>query len=166
MSCAGGRSLAPSSRKIRHASGGDVRAGRIGRRPRGRKTVAAEEVKTTGPAIALQLRLEDGDIQADGEDMAILTCFCEDADGNIVPDACPVVSFDTNELGRIVGTGSDVCDHTPVPSLERRMRAGLISIAIKVGDQSGILRVYARAEGLVPARLDIDVAPAVRRPFL
>ncbi|NLG36424.1 MAG: glycoside hydrolase family 2 protein [Clostridiales bacterium] len=135
--------------------------GRIGGR-----AVADEEVRTTGPAAALGLRLEDGGIRADGEDIAIVTCYCVDADGNPVPDASPLVSFDTNDLGRIVGTGSDVCDHTPVPNLDRRMRAGLISVAIKVGDRPGKLRVYARSEGLLAARLDIDVAPAPRRPFL
>ena len=46
------------------------------------------------------------------------------------------------------------------------MRAGLCSVVIKVFDKPGILRVYAKAEGLIPARLDIDVHPAEKRPSL
>ncbi len=132
----------------------------------GGNLVAEDRVKTSGPAAALKLRLEDGNVLATGEDVAILTCWCEDEEGNPVPDASPMIHFDTNDLGKIIGTGSDVCDHTPVPSLDRKMRAGLCSVVIKVFDKPGILRVYAKAEGLIPARLDIDVHPAEKRPSL
>ena len=132
----------------------------------GGRLAAVDEVKTSGPAAALKLRLEDGGIRATGEDVAILTCWCEDAEGNPVPDAAPLISFDANELGKVIGTGSDVCDHVAVTSLDRKMRAGLCSVVVKVFDKPGTLRVYARAEGLVPARLDMEVLPAEKRPAL
>jgi beta-galactosidase len=114
----------------------------------------------------LQLRLEDEGVRADGEDVAIVTCWCVDANGDIVPDASPYIRFDTNGYGRILGTGSDVCDHRPVTEQDRRMRAGLCSVVIKAGLTAGTLRLYARAEGLQPAVLAIELADTRRRPFV
>ena len=37
------------------------------------------------------------------------------------------------------------------------MRAGLISVLVRAGEQAGMLRVYAEAEGLKPARLDVQL---------
>ncbi len=121
------------------------------------KEVAEDQRQTTGAPVSLHLRLEDGDLRADGQDMAILTCWCEDAEGRFVPDASPMVHFNTNDLGVIVGTGSDVCDHTPVPSRDRKMRAGLISVAVRCGKTPGTLRVYANSPGLKAVRLDIPL---------
>ncbi len=128
--------------------------------------VASETVRTTGPAVALRLRLEDEGIRSDGEDVAVVTCWCVDAHGDAVPDASPFIRFDTNGYGRILGTGSDVCDHRPVTEQDRRMRAGLCSIVIKTGLRAGVLRLYARAEGLQPATLAIELADTGRRPYV
>ena len=136
----------------------------VGRR-NGQK-LAEETIATTGPAVALRLRLEDAGVRADHEDLAIITCTCVDAEGCEVPDAAPYIHFDANQFGRIVGTGSDVSDHTPVSSLDRQMRAGLCAVAVKTGDQAGRLSVYARAAGLQPARLDIDLIDSGRRPWV
>lgn len=97
---------------------------------------------------SLKLRLEDGNIKANNEDFAIITCWCEDEEGRFVPDASPFIRFNTNRYEKLVGTGSDVCDHTPVNSLGRHMRAGLCSIAVKVGAEAGILRLYEEADNL------------------
>lgn len=96
-------------------------------------------------------------MQADGEDIAILTCDCVDAEGRPVPTASPLVHFDTNGLGTLLGTGSDVCDHVPVTSPDRRMRAGLISAAVRAGTQKGTLIVCAAADGLAPAVLRVEL---------
>src|SRR5690554_5998659 len=104
------------------------------------KTVAQKIVETTGPPVALKLRLEDDNVKADNEDFAIITCWCEDEDGRFVPDASPHIRFNANKYGKIVGIGSDVCDHTPADSFDRRMHAGLCSIAVRAGDAAGVLR--------------------------
>jgi len=130
------------------------------------KTITNEAVETTGPAVALKLRLEDEGVRADNEDIAIVTCYCVDKEGRTVPDAVPFIRFSTNSLGKIAGTGSDVCDHVPVSSLDRQMRAGLCSVAVKVGNEAGILKIYAKAEGLEAARLEIDLKKSERRPWV
>ena len=118
---------------------------------------AEETVETTGRPVALRLKLERGGVRADGQDVAIITCDCVDSEGRHVPDAAPLVRFNTNGLGYVAGTGSDVSDHTPVTCPDRKMRAGLISVLVRAGERAGMLRVYAEADDLEPARLDIQL---------
>ena len=118
---------------------------------------AEETVETTGRPVALRLKLERGGVRADGQDVAIITCDCVDSEGRHVPDAAPLVRFNTNGLGHVAGTGSDVSDHTPVTCPDRKMRAGLISVLVRAGERAGTLRVYAEADALEPARLDIQL---------
>ena len=87
----------------------------------------------------------------------MITCYCEDEEGRIVPDAEAFVHFAPNSLGTVAGTGSDVSDHIPVTRAERRMRAGAIGVAVKVNTESGLLKVYARADGLEAAVLSIPL---------
>ena len=124
---------------------------------RGGKVVCRDVQETTGKPAALRLTLEREGVRADGRDVAIITCDCVDSEGRHVPDATPLVRFMTNELGTVVGTGSDVCDHVPVTSPDRRMRAGLISVLVRAGRQAGTLRVYAQADGLPLASLSIEL---------
>ncbi len=119
---------------------------------------AAEDIQeTTGPAAALKLLVNSAGNRADGRDVALLTCVCLDAEGREVPDASPEISFEVNHLGRILGTGSDMCDHTPVQSPVRRMRAGRAAICVRVGKEPGTMTVTARAPGLAAAFLDIEL---------
>lgn len=55
---------------------------------------------------------------------------------------CEARWFHSTEEGK-----KQLTDHIPVTRAERRMRAGAISVAVKVGKVSGILKVYAQAGG-------------------
>ena len=74
-----------------------------------------------------------------------------------MPDAAPYVSFNTNSLGCVVGTGSDITDHIPPHITSRQMRAGRITAAVRVGTKAGDLKVYAKADGLDEAVLTIPL---------
>ena len=120
--------------------------------------IVSDRVETTGRPVRLKLRLDNKqDVVANGQDIAMITCYCEDSEGRMVPDASAFVRFHSNYMGKVVGTGSDVSDHIPVTRAERRMRAGAISVAVKVGKVSGILKVYAQAEGLEAAVLSVPL---------
>lgn len=122
------------------------------------KDVAADTAETSGKASALKLRIENTVFEANGKDVAIITCYAVDENGKTVPDADGyMISFNANSLGTILGTGSDVSDHTPVTSPDRRMRAGLCSVAVRVGSEQGSLKVYASAPGLDGALVTIDL---------
>ena len=118
-----------------------------------------EDVRiTSGREYALKLKLENEISIANGMDIALVTCYCIDESGIEVPDATPTVDFTVNDFGRIVGTGSDVCDHNPVIFTERKMRAGRISVAVMVGEKAGNLKLYAQARGLEAAVLTIKLS--------
>ena len=118
----------------------------------------ARDVKvTTGKPHRLKLRLETPTATANGRDMALFTCYTEDENGNEVPTASPFVSFNCNTLGTIAATGSDNSDHVPVTCPDRKMWAGLATLAVKLGETHGKLTVFASAEGLIPAVIDVEI---------
>jgi len=119
--------------------------------------VATDKQVTTGAPVALKLRLDNKVSKANGRDVAIVTCYCVDSEGREVPTAAPFVRFHCNTLGKILGTGSDVCDHVPVTEPSRQMRAGRIGIALMVGKTAGELKLYAETEQLKSAVLTIKL---------
>ena len=128
----------------------------------GGEIAATECHVTAGEPKELRLRLEN-EVKSP-EDVAIITCYTVDENGVFVPTATPFVSFHSNKLGRIISTGSDICDHTPLQSPNRKMRAGYISVAAgvaiesgKLAIDSGTIEIYAHAEGLKSARLKIEI---------
>jgi hypothetical protein len=110
---------------------------------------------TSGAATRLMLKLENEDVKANGTDIAIVSCYVVDENGNEVYDASPEVTFSTNELGKIVSTGSDISDHSSLFRSTRRMRAGRISVAVRMSETAGELQVYAYGNGLESAVLTI-----------
>ncbi len=105
---------------------------------------ASHERLTTGRAVGLRLTL-DNDFAFNGRDVALFTCECCDADGNAVPDADAFVEFSVNAPAKIVGTGSDNCDHNSVTLTKRKMYMGKISIAVMPGANQTAVRLIARS---------------------
>lgn len=123
----------------------------------GGKEAARACVERTGKGERLCLETDNAPIAANGRDIALVSCYVLDEMGRKVPDASPTVYFSTNTLGKIVGTGSDVCDHERVDLPYRRMRAGVIAVAVKAGRDAGTLKVYAEADGLLGDTLEIEI---------
>jgi beta-galactosidase len=121
-------------------------------------TIVAEDVRVTSKdARRLALRLENEDVRANGEDIAIFTCYVTDEDGNEVYDATPTVSFSTDHSGEIYSTGSDITDHSSIFLPVRRMRAGRISVAVKPTGYSGELRLRAESDELESAEISVKL---------
>lgn len=132
---------------------GDLRVeGRIGG-----KTVCADEKVTTGKAVKLNLKLENKIKEANGKDIAVITCYATDDMGREVFNASPFVSFNTNGLGKVIGTGSANTDVNPVYLTQRRMYAGRITVGVQVGEIKGELKVYADSENLTGCVLTITL---------
>ena len=122
--------------------------------------VESEAHETATDAKKLVLKLENSVKKAG--DIAIVTCYTTDSKGRFVPTASPEVEFFTNSSGKIIGTGSDVSDHTPVPCRTRKMREGYISVAVgvetsngKYPESIGIVELYATSPGLDSAKISI-----------
>ena len=121
------------------------------------KAVARDSHVTSGDGCKLSLTLDTTEVRANGEDIALLTCSVLDKDGREVPDASPTVNFYCNTLGRIYSTGSDITDHSSLFLPTRKMRAGRITVAVKLGNTPGELKVFAESNGLESAVLKINV---------
>ena len=118
----------------------------------------ARDVKITSDAPKkLVLTLDSGVPRANGEDIAILSCYAVDENGNEVYDATPEVFFAANSIGRVYSTGSDITEGDTIFKSTRRMRAGRIGIAVKLGKIAGELKVYAHSAGLESAVLTVKV---------
>ena len=120
--------------------------------------VACDRHVTSGKAHRLVLTQDTLDVEANGVDIAIFTCTVEDERGNPVPDAeLPRVIFSTRGDCKVYSTGSDVSEHDTIFRSERRMRAGRIGIAVKLGNESEGMKLYAQANDLVGAVTEIKV---------
>lgn len=120
--------------------------------------VCVDTQETTGRPVKLKLTCDNPeDLIPNGKNIVFFTCTCLDADGREVPDAAAEVRFAANHCARIVATGSDVSDHTPLASLTRRMRAGRITVAVQLtGAESGdTLRIYAESDTLISGSVSL-----------
>lgn len=120
------------------------------------KKVCEDKRITTGKAFKLKLT-SDNEFKANGRDIALFTCECVDEKGNTVPDASPFVAFTVNSPARIIGTGSDNCDHNNVTSAERKMYMGKIRIAVKPGKGQKQLRLIALSDQCSNAAIQLDI---------
>ena len=131
------------------------------------KKVCEDKRVTTGAPARLKLT-QLNDFAANGRDIALFTCECEDASGNVVPDAAEFVTFSVSteddavsaenaefvkaEVGdrpTIVGTGSDNTDHANIKNSSRQMYMGKITVAVKPakGQQKLILTAHSKNSG-------------------
>ena len=122
----------------------------------GGKEVCKDKRITSGKPVALKLT-KDNDFTSNGSDIALFTCECVDENGLIVPDASEFVRFSVTAPAKIIGTGSDRCDHKNVAETERKMYMGKIRIAVKPqkGQQSFTLTALSDNCGI--CQIDISL---------
>lgn len=106
------------------------------------KIVAEDKRSTTGKAVSLRLTPLN-EFEANGRDLALFNCECLDENGNVVPDASEFVSFSASAPARIIGTGSDNCDHNKVTNTGRKMYMGKILVAVKPAKGQKTLKLTA-----------------------
>jgi beta-galactosidase len=81
---------------------------------KGGQLVAETKIETTGAPAAVQLTPDRTTINADGEDVSVVTIAVADAQGRVVPVADNAVSFELEGPGRIIGVGNgDPSSHEP-----------------------------------------------------
>ncbi len=117
--------------------------------------VCSDVVETTGEPVALELELQNKH-ELHAKETAVFNCYAVDAQGRRIPNAQPLVQFDSNVAGKIVGTGSAITDHVPVQSLDRKMYGGVIAICAMLGKE-GTFKLYAKSEGLKAARYEVTI---------
>ena len=118
--------------------------------------VCVDERVTTGRAVSLTLK-QDNEFEANGQDVALFTCECLDENGMIVPDAAEFVQFAVNSPARIIGTGSDHCDHNRISNTARKMYMGKIRVAVKPQNDQEEIILTAMSDNCGVTRLTVKL---------
>jgi beta-galactosidase len=130
-----------------------------------RKTVAQDEVETTGAGVAIKLIPDRATINADGEDISLVAVAVVDAQGRVVPTASDDVTFSLEGLGQIIGVGNgDPSSHEPDKASKRKVFNGLAQVIVQSKKSAGAIKLSATSAALSACSLAIDVAPTTPRP--
>ena len=134
------------------------------------KIVLTEKRETTGPAVAIRLTADRTEINADGEDVAILKVEGLDKDGRSVPTANNLLAFHVSGDGKLIGVGNggpncQESDKDP----KRSLFNGLAQIIVQSTKRAGEIHIEAVKEGwegdeLSPAKVTITTTSVESRP--
>ena len=120
---------------------------------------AAEKVvKTAGKPHHLVATVNHSTLAADGEDLAYVTVLVADRDGNLVPTDSRLVKFTVTGAGEFLVTanGDPTC-LLPFQGKEMNLFSGALTAIVKAGKQPGSITFTAKAAGVKPATVTIDV---------
>jgi beta-galactosidase len=134
------------------------------------KVVLTERRETTGPAAAIRLTADRAEINADGEDLAILTVEVLDKQGRPIPTASNFIGFKVSGDGALIGVGNgdpncQQSDKEP----RRSLFNGLAQVIVQADKRAGEIHIEAVKEGwdgaeLTPAKLVIVTKRVEPRP--
>lgn len=129
-----------------------------------------EKRETTGPAASIRLIADRTQIDADGEDVAVLSVQAFDSQGRLVPTAMNPVTFRVSGPGRLIGVGNGDpnCQESDKGS-RRSLFNGLAQAIVQSTKTAGDIQVEAIAHGGIgtdqpPARITIRAGEIVMRP--
>ncbi len=134
------------------------------------KVLLTEKRESTGPTVAIRLTAYRTEIDANGEDVAILTVEALDKEGRAVPTANNLISFKVSGDGKLIGVGNgdpncQESDKEP----KRSLFNGLAQVIVQSTKKPGEIRIEAVKEGwsgpeLTPAKLSITTKRVESRP--
>ncbi len=132
--------------------------------------VLTRKRETTGPTVSIRLTADRNEINADGEDIAILRVEGLDKEGRLVPIAKNAIAFKVSGPGKLIGVGNG--DPNCLESDKEPRRSlfnGLAQVIIQSTKRPGPIHVEAAKDGwdgpdLMSATLLITAKPAEGRP--
>jgi beta-galactosidase len=120
------------------------------------KQIAEAREETTGAPAAVKLIPDRTIINADGEDVSLVTVAIVDAKGRIVPVANNEVHFTLDGPGQIIGVGNGHPNTTESDKLpQRSVFNGLAQVIIQSEKHSGKMKLIAESTGLQAATATI-----------
>jgi beta-galactosidase len=132
------------------------------------KTLKAT-VATTGEPARISLTTDRPSLQADGEDICVISVTALDTLGREVPVADNTIRFELKGGGAILGVGNgDPSSHEPDKSLtgeyRRKLFNGRCQVIVQSRRGAGALTIRASSEGLEPALLFVRTELVPPRP--
>ncbi len=134
------------------------------------KLVLTEKRETAGEPASIRLTADRTAIDADGEDLAMLTVEALDAQGRAVPTADVLVNFAVSGEGALIGVGNgDPNCHESDKEPRRSLFNGLAQVILQSSKTAGEIHVTATARDrlenpMVPAKLTITTKRVELRP--
>jgi beta-galactosidase len=139
------------------------------------KPTVSEQVETTGAPAKVALSADRTQLNADGEDVAVITVQLNDLKNRWVPTVNKEIVFALSGPGKIIGVGNgDPASHAPeqfvstasnpAPQWKRDTFSGLAQIIVKTTRQAGEITLTASSEGLATATLKLITTTLVLRP--
>ena len=136
------------------------------------KVVLTEKRETTGAAVAIRLTADRMELNADGQDVSMVTVEALDKEGRAVPTASNLIGFKVAGEGALlgVGNGDPNCQESDKEP-KRSLFNGLAQLIVQSVRHAGEIHIEAVKEGwdgpeLTPAKLVIvtrkaELPPAV-----
>jgi len=136
------------------------------------KVVLTEKRETTGSPASIRMTADRTEIDADGEDVAVLRVEALDKQGRPVPTAMNLISFRVSGEGVLIGVGNgdpncQESDKEP----KRSLFNGLAQVIVQATKHPGEIHIEAVKEGwegveLTPFKLSIATRKVELRPQL
>ena len=126
------------------------------------RLVLSDSRETAGAPAKLVARRINGEIVADGEDVASVIIEVQDVKGRVIPTASNRVRFKLTGAGRIIGVGNGdpSCHEADKPdspgAAERSAFSGLCIVFIQATKQAGTVQLVASADDLASAMVLIQ----------
>jgi len=129
------------------------------------QVTAATTVATTGNPAAVSLQPDRTTINADGQDVSIVTVAVVDSNGVTVPTATNLISFSVTG-GKIIGVGNgDPGSHEADKGTSRSVFNGLAQVLVQSTPQAGPITLKATSSGLTSATANITAQAAATPDF-
>ncbi len=128
------------------------------------KVVLTEKRETTGPAASIKLTADRTEIDANGEDVAILKVESLDKEGRAVPTANNMIHFKVSGEGALIGVGNgdpncQESDKEP----KRSLFNGLAQVIVQATKQSGAIHIEAMKGGEGPELTTAKITITTKR---
>ena len=136
------------------------------------KVILSQKRETTGPAVAIRLTADRQQIDADGEDIAVLKVEALDHEGRLVPTANNHIGFKISGDGALIGVGNGDPNCQESDKQPRRsLFNGLAQVIVQASRRAGEIHIEAVKDGwdgpeLTPAKLVITTKKVEPRPFV
>ena len=123
------------------------------------KLVLSEVRETAGALHRLRVTADRSELDADGEDVAMLRVEALDREGRFVPTANQLVSFNISGPGRLIGVGNGDpnCLESDKGS-KRSLFNGLAQVIVRSSRSPGIVMVEATLDGHPPISATCSIA--------
>jgi beta-galactosidase len=121
------------------------------------KKILRKTIKTAGAPAAIKLVADRNILQNRGHDLSFITVQVTDAEGNLVPDADNLITFELSGWGKIVGVENGNPASAESSKVQYRKAYKGLCLAIVQAIDRGRIRLTAKSPGLAPATIALKV---------